>query len=118
MKGRPKTSGRFKTRAELVRRVRQFYEITDMSMAAIARNCKVSPPCVAAILDSKEWNHLRDPEDFVNVGEYGETGVMKEEPIEVEIANLHQGTCGCGWMPEAFRVHLDSRTLNELERME
>ena len=49
---RQRTTGRFETREELERYVRTHYHNSTLSMAGVARICRVSPATVAAILGS------------------------------------------------------------------
>ena len=53
--GRPKTTGRFKTREELVKKIWSLYLYTNCSESRIARNAEVSPTAVGHILkETKE----------------------------------------------------------------
>ena len=102
--GRPKTTGRFRTRAELVDRIRSLYFNPDfnLSMSGVARHCRVSPVTANTIIDTKEWETL-EPHDLDHM----------EEPFEVDV-NLNQQSCGVGYTPTECPVHLPSQLLNDL----
>lgn len=118
---RPKTTGRFSTRRELLERVRFLWQETSCHQAAIARACQVSDTTIHNIIKDREWKKV---EDWI-AQEMGDRKLAMEPPITDEpvamgeaIPTVHQESCGAGYMPDACRVHLDSRTLNELEHIE
>ena len=118
MAGRPKTTGRFATRAELVRRVYNFFVINKLSDEAIARNCKVSASTVANIIEEREWGTLEYPEDYAGCNPIsGEFGVYMDEPFEVDV-NLDAmslRSCGSGYDFAIYPLHIPDRIKRELD---
>lgn len=98
MTGRPKTTGRFNTRRELVDRVRHLYFQTDMSVSSVARNCGVSQTTANNIIESKEEAEVIERTD------YGD-----------DIKTIHDLSCGCGYMPDECIVHLPQQIKDALE---
>ena len=76
MKGRPKTTGRFDTREELVEKVAFLYFNTNMSIFKIARNVKVSETVAHKIIDNKEYEktlHQKQPTPQIQNRRFSET---------------------------------------------
>jgi len=106
---RPKTTGRFATRAELVRRVQNFATINKLSDEAIARNCKVSSATVASIIKNRE--PLEYPEDFAGCD------LITGESFDVDV-NLDprtHATCGSGYDFALYPLHVSDRVKHELD---
>ena len=116
--GRPKTTGRFKTRAELVSRVFQFYTINDLSISSIASNCKVSDATANGIINRQEWNTLEYPEDYAGCNPItGEFGVDMGEAFDVDV-NLDPRThsaCGAGYDFPLYVLHVPDRIKRDLD---
>lgn len=114
--GRRATTGRFDTRDELVDRIEHLYKNSRMSVAAIAGNVGISPATCGKIVD--DFNAARPKQaPMPRVRERDRALTVEEmEAIErmTENAKNVLGHCGHGYMPEACRVHLDPRTLNDV----
>lgn len=119
MSGRPLTTGRFETRAELLERIRFLWQDTSCNQATIARNCHVSPPVVGKIIDARSWNKSDDWRwlDYGDMCLYDEEEVKRHEPIEPKehLSAPSLATCGHGWMPEASP--LPAHVMRELDLM-
>lgn len=117
MNGRPKTTGRFRTRAELVDRVRHLYHETPMSVSSVASHCEISPVTAHTILNTREWDRL-DVADylFADPADDGATGVLRhdEEPFEVE-TNLNQLSCGSGYNFGLYKLNIPDRIKRDLD---
>lgn len=120
MTGRPKTTGRFRTRAELVDRVRNLYHNTSLSMAAVGRNCKVSFSTANSIIERKEWKTL-EPHDYLfsDPADDGATGVLRhdQEPFDVDV-NLDPRSltaCGSGYDFPLYPLHIPDRIKRDLD---
>lgn len=119
--GRPKTTGRFRTRAELVDRVRFQWHYTPAKLSQIAHNCGVSPGVVDSITLSREWDSL-EPHDYLysDPADDGATGSLREQEAP-DLAHLshrrviHEDCCGHGYTPEPCSVHLPDWIKRDLE---
>ena len=109
MTGRPKTTGRFETRAELVERVRSLYFDTDLSMAAVARNCKVSAGVANDIYERKEWDSLTDADRAV------QTSHTEEFEVDVNLDSRTLSACGSGYDFAVYPLHIPDRIKRDLD---
>jgi hypothetical protein len=119
MSGRPKTTGRFRTRAELVDRVRNLYHNTSLSMAAVARNCQVSPGVADDIITRKDWESLM-PHDYLysDPADDGASGVLRhdQEPFEsVHLDPRSLTVCGSGYDFPLYPLHIPDRIKRDLD---
>ena len=119
---RPKTTGKFRTRAELVHKVRFLYYKTSLSMSAVAAHCKVSFGVANAIIDSREWESLDYPDDWMYSDDEGQTGVLNHEDETFEpkekLTPCMLQTCGTGYDLPNYPVHLPAYILNQMEWMD
>ena len=104
---RPRTTGRFETRAELVERIRYLYFETDLSMSACAHNCRVSDPTANAIIESKEWETLTD-DDYL-VRDYNQMH------MGVHLDSRSLTVCGGGYDFPLYRLHIPDRIKRDLD---
>lgn len=116
---RPKTTGRFDTRSELLERVRFLWQDTSCNQATIARNCHVSAMTISKIINDREWEK-RDDARWLDYGDYQmamERLPDDRPPIEpVEALSIYDlQSCGEGWTPEPCFVHLPDRIKRELD---
>lgn len=116
MAGRPKTTGRFRTRAELVDRVRSLYFSPDfdLSVSGVARHCRVSEGVAHSIIDSREWDTLEPHDD-------GATGVLRhdQEPFDVDVHldPMTHSACGSGYDFALYPLHIPDRIKRDLDLM-
>lgn len=109
MTGRPKTTGRFETRAELVERVRNLYHNTSLSMAAVGRNCKVSFSTANSIIESKEWKTLTDDDRAI------QTNHTEEFDVDVNLDPRSLTACGSGYDFPRYRLNIPDRIKRDLD---
>jgi len=105
--GRPKTTGRFDTRAELVERVRNLYFQTDLTMSAVARNAKVSQATANNIIESKEWETLVD-DDYL-ICDYNQMH------MDVHLDSRSLTVCGSGYDLPLYPLHVPDRIKRDLD---
>ena len=123
---RPKTTGRFRTRRELVEKIHFLWTVTSCNQSTIARNCRVSQPTICNIIDEKEWKknsnpNITDAGDWMLITEapdrdawIGEEFLDPFEPLE-HLDALSLRSVGEGWMPDTLTVHLPWRVLHDLD---
>lgn len=104
--GRPKTTGRFETRAELVDRVHHLNERNGLSVSGIARSCGISPVTADTILEHKEWETLTDADYDVRT---------PETDVDVHLDSRSLNVCGAGYDFPLYRLHLPDIVKRELE---
>jgi len=123
MSGRPKTTGRFDTRRELLERIRYLWEDTSCNQSTIARNCRVSAPTVSLIIDRTEWKksddwRWKDHNDMELDREPPiDDGMYLGEPFEVDV-NLDSRSltaCGSGYDFPLFPLHIPDRIKRDLD---
>ena len=117
---RPKTTGRFATRSQLVERVRMLMKNGGMSDSAIAKSVGVSPMTVYWIMRSNE--QIDDVTDS-SMLEAKETSMKDRELTEAEMEAIERmtenakqvlWTCGHGYSPDEHPVHLPRRVLDDV----
>ena len=124
---RHKTAGRFRTRGELIHRIKFLWCYTSCNMSQIARNCGISVPTVSTIISEREWEKTDDEftlmvgDDLRDELDLSESPVIDHrdffEPAE-KLGVYDLNACGAGWMPPNYPVHLPPSILYELEMME
>jgi transposase len=115
--GRPKTTGRFATRQELLDRIWMLYENGGMSLNGIARSCKVSNTTVSHVIDAGERTATPDTrKKRVKPDRDRPLTEAEMEAIDKMTENARDvlGHCGHGWMPDECRVHLPRREYDDV----
>jgi hypothetical protein len=105
--GRPRTTGRFETRAELVERVRYLYFETDLSLSSVARNCRVSDQTANNIIESKEWETLTEEDSL--------TRDYNQMHMGVNLDSRSLTACGAGYDFPLYRLHIPDRIKRDLD---
>ena len=124
MHGRPKTTGRFRTRREMLERIYFLWTSTSCNQAAIARNCRVSGTTVSKLIDKlgiekdEDWRVL-DQGDMMLYDENTvypeiEEGKPFEPAAHLDAVSLR--ACGHGWTPGVSPLPVE--VLRELDLLD
>jgi hypothetical protein len=104
---RPRTSGRFKTRAELVDRVRFLYFETALSIGSIAGNCGVALMTVDSVIKTREWETLSG-DDYISA-------LSDAFDVDVHIDSRSLSACGAGYDFPLYPLHIPDRIKHDLD---